>query len=293
MNESGQFNEYRVLPILLLMPQLAILIVFFFWPAFRAIYEAFFVSDPFGASSTFVGLENFVYVLSSSGYYQSVLTSVTFAAAVTVIAMAMAFLLAFLVERTRTFQSLAKTLIIWPYAVAPAIAGILWLLLFHPAYGAASHILAKLDWNPLLNGGQAFWLVVLASAWKQVSYNFVFFLAGFQSIPKSLIEAAALDGAGELRRARQIIIPLLAPTTFFLLVMNIVYAFFETFGAIDAVTAGGPGGATTTLVYRVYLDGFKSHDIGGSAAQSVILMLFVGALTLLQFRYIEKRVSYR
>jgi sn-glycerol 3-phosphate transport system permease protein len=293
MNESGQFTEHRLLPLLLLFPQFAVLVIFFFWPAFRAVYEAFFVSDPFGGSSTFVGLENFAYVLSNASYYRSVLISFTFAAAVTVTAMATAFIMAFLVERTGAFQALAKTLIIWPYAIAPAIAGILWLLLFHPAYGAASHLLARLDWNPLLNGGQAFWLVVLASAWKQVSYNFVFFLAGFQSIPKSLMEAAALDGAGEVRRARQIIIPLLAPTTFFLLVMNVVYAFFETFGAIDAVTSGGPGGSTTTLVYRVYLDGFKSHDIGGSAAQSVILMVLVGALTLLQFRYIEKRVSYQ
>lgn len=281
------------MPLLLLLPQFAVLAIFFFWPAFRAVYEAFFVSDPFGGSSTFVGMENFTYVLSNASYYRSVVISFTFAAAVTAIAMATAFVMAFLVERTDAFQGLAKTLIIWPYAVAPAIAGILWLLLFHPSYGAASHLLSHTNWNPLLNGGQAFWLVVLASAWKQVSYNFVFFLAGFQSIPKSLIEAAALDGAGEIRRARQIIIPLLAPTTFFLLVMNVVYAFFETFGAIDAVTAGGPGGSTTTLVYRVYLDGFKSHDIGGSAAQSVILMMLVGALTLLQFRYLEKRVSYQ
>lgn len=293
MNTSGQFNEHRILPLVLLLPQLVILATFFFWPALRAVKDAFFVSDAFGSESMFVGFENFSYILSNGAYYQSVITSVCFAAAVTVVAMSVAFVLAFLVERTPVCRSLAKTLIMWPYAVAPAIAGILWLLLFHPTYGAASHLLSRMNWNPLLNGGQAFWLIVGASAWKQISYNFVFFLAGFQSIPKSLIEAAALDGAGEVRRARQIVIPLLAPTTFFLMVMNIVYCFFETFGLIDAITAGGPGGATTTLVYRVYLDGFKSHDIGGSAAQSVILMIGVGILTIIQFRYIEKRVSYQ
>ncbi|MBB3237227.1 sn-glycerol-3-phosphate ABC transporter permease UgpA [Phyllobacterium endophyticum] len=295
MDGSSTFNGHKMLPYILLAPQAIILIVFFFWPAGQAVKEAFFITDPFGQSSQFVAFENFHYLLGNAEYYEAIYNSVAFAVAVTVLSMGTAFVLAFIVDRTTRGKMLTRTLLIWPYAVAPAIAGILWLFLFHPTYGAIANLLisAGWDWNPLLNGTQAFWLVVGAAAWKQISYNFVFFLAGFQAIPKSLLEAAAIDGAGVIRRTVSIVLPLMAPTTFFLITMNVVYAFFETFGLIDAITSGGPGGATMTLVYRVYLDGFKSHDIGGSAAQSVILMVIVGGLTFIQFAYIEKRISYR
>ena len=189
---------------------------------------------------------------------------------------------------------LYKTFMIVPYAVAPAVAGVLWLFMFSPTLGVVAYALAGfgIDWNYLLNSDHAIALIVMAAVWKQISYNFLFFLAGLQSIPKSLIEAAAIDGAGPWRRFWTIQFPLLSPTAFFLLVINVVYAFFDTFSIVDATTQGGPGQDTMILVYKVYNDGFKNGDLGGSAAQSVILMAIVIALTVVQFRYVEKKVNY-
>lgn len=284
----------RVLPWLLLAPQLAILALFFFWPAGEGIVQAFFLSDPFLAVMTYVGLDNFAEILSSPEYWDSVWTTLVFSAATTAVAMALALALAIAADRVLRGSMLLRSLVIWPYAVAPAIAGMLWLFLFHPGFGVLALAMEEMGiaWNPLLDGADAMALIVAAAAWKQVSYNFVFFFAGLQAIPPALIEAAAIDGAGPLRRLRDIVLPLLSPTTFFLAVMNLIYAFFDTFGIVDAITEGGPGGATRILVYKVYRDGFQAQDIGGAAAQSVVLMAIVIALTVLQFRYIERRVTY-
>lgn len=283
------------LPWLLLAPQLAVLAVFFFWPAGEGIVEAFFLSDPFLARRLFVGFDNFADLFASPEYWDSVHLTLVFAAATTALAMTLALALAVAADRLLRRSLLLRSLVIWPYAVAPAIAGMLWLFLFHPAFGVLALAMADLGlpWNPLLDGTDAMALVVAAAAWKQVSYNFVFFLAGLQAIPASLIEAAAIDGAGPLRRLRDVVLPLLGPTSFFLLVMNVIYAFFDTFGIVDAVTGGGPGGATRTLVYKVYTDGFQAQDLGSSAAQSIVLMVIVVTLTVLQFRFVEKRIAYQ
>ncbi|SME88513.1 carbohydrate ABC transporter membrane protein 1, CUT1 family [Tistlia consotensis] len=284
----------RALPWLLLAPQLLVLAVFFFWPAGRGIVEAFFLSDPFLDRSIYVGLDNFRALFASPEYWDSVWLTLRFSAATTLLSMSVALALAVAADRVLRRSLLLRSLVIWPYAVAPAIAGMLWLFLFHPAFGVLALALRDLGvgWNPLLDGGDAMLLIVAAAAWKQVSYNFVFFLAGLQAIPASLIEAAAIDGAGPARRLRDLVLPLLGPTSFFLLVMNVIYAFFETFGIVDAITGGGPGGATRLLVYKVYKDGFQAQDLGSSAAQSIVLMVIVVALTILQFRFVEKRVSY-
>jgi len=288
------FQRYRLTPWLLMAPQLIIVGVFFFWPALQAVQQAFYIEDAFGLSRQFVGLANFVAVLTSSEYYNALWTTVVFSLAVALGAMAIALLLAVLADRVIKGASVYKTLLIWPYAVAPAVAGVLWLFLLDPTLGLVSTSLERLGvaWDHNLNGGQALLLVILASVWKQMSYNFVFFVAGLQAIPKSLLEAAAIDAAGPWRRFWTVTFPLLSPTSFFLLVMNSVYAFFDTFGTIDTVTSGGPGSATTTLVYKVYQDGFVGQNLGSSAAQSVLLMLFVGILTMVQFRYVERRVHY-
>ncbi|WP_163650233.1 sn-glycerol-3-phosphate ABC transporter permease UgpA [Modicisalibacter sp. 'Wilcox'] len=288
------FQRYRFTPWLLMAPQLIIVGVFFFWPALQAVEQAFYVEDAFGLSRQFAGLANFVAVLQEPDYYQALGTTVVFSLSVALGAMAIALLLAVQADRVLKGANAYKTLLIWPYAVAPAVAGVLWLFLFDPTLGLVSAALKALgvDWNHNLDGSQALLLVILASIWKQMSYNFVFFLAGLQAIPKSLLEAAAIDGAGPWRRFWTVTFPLLSPTSFFLLVMNSVYAFFETFGTIDTVTGGGPGGATTTLVYKVYQDGFVGQDLGASAAQSVLLMILVGLLTLIQFRFVERRVQY-
>jgi len=288
------FQRYRFTPWLLMTPQLIIVGVFFFWPALQAVEQAFYVEDAFGLSRQFAGLGNFVAVLTSPEYYSAVWTTVVFSLAVALGAMAIALLLAVLADRVIKGDNAYKTLLIWPYAVAPAVAGVLWLFLFDPTLGLVSAGLKALGigWDHNLDGRQALLLVILASIWKQMSYNFVFFLAGLQAIPKSLLEAAAIDGAGPWRRFWTVTFPLLSPTSFFLLVMNSVYAFFDTFGTIDTVTGGGPGGATTTLVYKVYQDGFVGQDLGASAAQSVLLMILVGLLTLIQFRFVERRVQY-
>ena len=293
MNARVTF-PHKLLPYLLLAPQIAITLVFFFWPASQAVYQSMFREDPFGLRSTFVGLGNFRRVLSEPSYVNSVQVTVIFCLATAVLAMVTALILAVMADRVIRGRGLYRTLLIWPYAVAPAVAGMLWLFMFNPTMGTFAFLLrgAGYNWDPLLNGPQAMVLVVAAAAWKQISYNFLFFVAGLQSIPRSLIEAAAIDGAGPGRRFRTIVFPLLAPTTFFLLVINTVYAFFDTFGIIHAVTGGGPGKATETLVYKVYNDGFVNLQLGISAAQSVILMIIVIALTAVQFRYVERRVHY-
>jgi len=284
----------KILPYLLVAPQLAITLVFFYWPASQALRQSMLREDPFGLSSKFVWFDNFRKVLSDPNYLNSIQVTAIFSISVAAVAMATALLLAVMAEKVVRSRGLYRTLMIWPYAVAPAIAGMLWLFLFNPSIGSLAYGLRWLgiNWDPLLDGEQAMVLVVAAASWKQISYNFLFFVAGLQAIPKTLIEAAAIDGAGENKRFWTIVFPLLAPTTFFLLVVNTVYAFFDTFGIIHAVTGGGPGKATETLVYKVYNDGFVNLILGDSAAQSVILMVIVIALTAIQFRYVERKVHY-
>jgi sn-glycerol 3-phosphate transport system permease protein len=282
------------LPYLLLLPQVVVTAVFFFWPAGQAIYQSMLVQDPFGLSSRFVWFENFTVILGNPLYLNAVTNTLIFSLSVTFLSMSAALGLAVLADRPIRFAVAYKTLLIWPYAVAPAVAALLWLFVFHPSVGIIGQALRKagIPWDYKLNGGQAMGLIIFAAAWKQVSYNFLFFLAGLQAIPKSVIEAASIDGAGPARRFWTIVFPLLSPTSFFLLVVNIVYAFFDTFGIIHALTAGGPGKSTETLIYKVYVDGVVNLDLGGSAAQSVILMIVVIALTAVQFRYVERRVQY-
>ena len=282
------------LPYALVAPQLAITVVFFFWPAAQAIWFSFQLQDAFGLKTQFVGLENFARLFADSNYLASIRTTAVFSVLVAFSGIAISLFLAAMADRVLRSALAYKTLLIWPYAVAPAVAGVLWAFLFAPSIGIVTFALKGMgiEWNWIIHGDQAMLLVVMASVWKQISYNFLFFLAGLQSIPKSLIEAAAIDGAGPGRRFWTIVFPLLSPTTFFLLVVNIVYAFFETFGVIDATTQGGPAGATNILVYKVYHDGVKAADLGGSSAQSVVLMLIVIALTVAQFRFIERKVNY-
>ncbi|SNS90602.1 sn-glycerol-3-phosphate ABC transporter permease UgpA [Tropicimonas sediminicola] len=282
------------LPILLVFPQILITAVFFFYPAGQAIWQSLFIPDPFGLSMQFVGLGNFEFLLSDPYYRASFATTAVFSSLVTIVSMAVALYLAVLAERLIKGSGTYRTLLIWPYAVAPAVAGVLWLFMFNTRVGVVTWYLGLLgyDWNHVLNEGEAMGLVVVASAWGRISYNFLFFLAGLQAIPKSVIEAAAIDGARFWTRFRTIVFPLLSPTTFFLLVVNIIYAFFETFGVIHTITSGGPQQATTILVYKVYADGFVGQDLGSSAAQSVILLVVVSILTVVQFKFIERRVHY-
>jgi sn-glycerol 3-phosphate transport system permease protein len=284
----------QLLPYLLIVPQMAITIIFFYLPATQAVWQSFLMEDAFGTSSQFIGFENYRYLFQQPEYYRAMVTTVIFSVSVAVLSLACALLLASQADKQLRGSNVYKTLLIWPYAVAPAIAGVLWIFMFHPSLGTLSRPIRALgiDWNPMLNGNHAMILLVLSATWKQISYNFLFFLAGLQAIPRSVIEAAAIDGAGPLRRFWTVVFPLLSPTTFFLIVVTIVYVFFETFGIIDAVTGGGPAGQTTTLVYKVYADGRVGGDLGGSAAQSVILMVLVIALTAIQFRYVERKVQY-
>lgn len=283
-----------ILPLCLLLPQVVITAVFFFYPAGQAVYQSLFIPDPFGLKSQFVGLGNFKFLLNDPYYRASFATTAVFSGLVTVVSMGLALYLALLADRLIKGSGTYRTLLIWPYAVAPAVAGVLWLFMFNTRVGVVSWYLGLLgyDWNHVLNEGEAMGLVVVASSWGRVSYNFLFFLAGLQAIPKSVIEAAAIDGARFWTRFRTIVWPLLSPTTFFLLVVNVVYAFFETFGVIHTITSGGPQQATTILVYKVYSDGFVGQDLGSSAAQSVILLVVVGILTVIQFKFIERRVHY-
>lgn len=282
------------LPYLLLAPQLAITVVFFFWPAAEAVWFSFLRQDAFGISTQFVGLENFQDLFADPLYLQVVRNTLVFSISVTAIAMAVALLLAVLADRHIRGREAYRTLLIWPYAVAPAVAAVLYIFLFHPNIGLFGRALNGMGiaWDYRLNGDQAMLVVVLAAAWKQVSYNFLFFLAGLQSIPRSVLEAAAIDGARPVRRFWTVVFPLLSPTTFFLLVINLTYAFFDTFGIIDALTKGGPANATQTLIYRAYIDGRINLDLGSSSAQSVVLMVAVMILTLVQFRFIERKVHY-
>ncbi len=282
------------LPWALIAPQMAIVLVFFFWPAAQALYYSVLQQDAFGTSVQFVGAQNFKALWADDTYLASFKTTAVFSFWVALLGLSLSLMLAVMADRVVKGSRLYKTLLVWPYAVAPAVAGVLWLFMFAPSIGVVSYALRALgfDWNHLLNGTHAMILIVFAAVWKQISYNFLFFLAGLQSIPKSLIEAAAIDGAGPWRRFWSVQFPLLTPTTFFLLVINIIYVFIDTFAIIDAATSGGPGKDTAILVYKVYFDGFKALDLGGSAAQSVVLMVILVALTVVQFRYVEKRVHY-
>ncbi len=282
------------LPYALLAPQIAITIIFFFWPAFQAGYFSFQLQDAFGLKTEFVGLQNFFALFKDEHYLRSFKVTAQFSLLVALSGIAISLLLATMADRVLRGALAYKTLLIWPYAVAPAVAGVLWAFLFAPSIGVFTFALKQIgiNWNWVLHSDQAMLLIVIASVWKQISYNFLFFLAGLQSVPKSLIEAAAIDGASPLRRFWTVVFPLLSPVTFFLLVVNIVYAFFDTFGIIDATTEGGPAGSTQILVYKVYYDGVKAADLGGSSAQSVVLMAIVIALTVVQFRFIERKVQY-
>ena len=282
------------LPWVLMAPQVVIIAVFFFWPAAQALLQSLQQSDAFGTSVEWVGLENFRNLWQDESYLESFKTTAVFSLLVAVLGLSLSLVLAIFADRVVKGSQLYRTLLIWPYAVAPAVAGVLWLFMFSPSIGILSYALreAGFAWDSLLNSRHAMALIVMAAVWKQISYNFLFFLAGLQSIPKSLIEAASMDGAGPWRRFWTIQFPLLSPTTFFLLVINIVYAFFDTFAIVDAATKGGPGKDTAILVYKVYFDGFKAMDLGGSAAQSVVLMVIVVSLTVFQFRFVEKKVNY-
>jgi sn-glycerol 3-phosphate transport system permease protein len=284
----------KLLPYVLLAPQLLVTFVFFYWPAGQAVYQSFLLQDAFGISKQFVWLDNYQQLFADPAYYQAMIVTAVFATIVTVSALGFSLLLAVHADRALAGAGVYKTLLIWPYAVAPVVAGVLWLFMLQPSLGILSKEIRILgyDWNPYLHSGDALALVIVSAIWKQISYNFLIFLAGLQSIPRSLIEAAAIDGARGSRRFWTIVFPLLSPTTFYLLTVNLVYVFFDTFGIIHAVTRGGPAGATTTLVYKVFNDGQAGGDLGSSAAQSVILMLIVIALTAIQFRFIERKVNY-
>jgi sn-glycerol 3-phosphate transport system permease protein len=293
MNKTAHFKGYLI-PAMLLMPQLLITLVFFYWPAGQTVWQSFLLQDAFGTSTNFVWFENYKDLFSKPAYYKALFNTVVFSLIVGSLSLSIALLFAVMADRQIKGAQIYTTLLIWPYAVAPAIAGVLWMFMFNPSLGMVAKGLRAVgyDWNPLLNGNQAMTLVIMAAVWKQISYNFLFFLAGLQAIPKSVIEAAAIDGARPWRRFWTIVFPLLSPTTFFLLVVNVVYVFFDTFGIIDTVTGGGPSGATETLVYKVYSDGKGGSDLGGSAAQSVILLMMVIGMTAIQFRFIERKVTY-
>ncbi len=293
MNRRAIFSN-RLLPFLLVAPQMVVVLVFFYWPAIQAVVQSTLRQDPFGLHSQFVWFENFRRVLGDPFYLGSLRVTALFSAAVILIAMSAGLVLAVNADRQIRGATLYKTLLIWPYAIAPAVAAALWLFIFHPTIGLVGRALvhAGIRWDYTLNNAHALLLVILAASWRQVSYNFIFFLAGLQSIPPSLVEAAAVDGAGSGQRFWKIVFPLLSPTTFFLLIVNVIYAFFDTFGVIHSLTRGGPGKATETLIYKVYTDGVTNLDLGGSAVQSVVLLLVVITLTAIQFKYIERRVYY-
>ena len=284
----------RWLPFLLVAPQLAITLIFFFLPAGQAMYQSVLQQDAFGTSSVFVGLDNFKTLFADPNYLSSFKVTMLFSVLVAGLGLAISLTLAVCADRVIRGANAYKTFLILPYAVAPAVAGVLWMFIFNPTLGVLSYVMRQMgiEWDYLVNANQALTLIVIAAIWKQVSYNFIFFLAGLQAIPRSLLEAAAMDGAGPFRRFWSVVFPLLSPTTFFLLVMNVVYAFFDTFAIVDATTMGGPGQETNVLVYKVFVDGFRNMDFGGSAAQSVVLMVMVIALTVVQFRFIERRVNY-
>ena len=293
MEKRSTFNNLW-LPYLLVAPQIIITFIFFIWPASQALYRSFLIEDAFGLSSEFIWFENFEELFRDPLYLESFKTTVIFSVSTTFLSLSLSLMFAVMADRVIKGEMAYKSILLWPYAVAPAVAGVLWMFMFNPGNGILALTLQSLgyEWNHVLRGGQAMVLVIIAAAWKQISYNFIFFLAGLQSIPKSMLEASAIDGAGPVKRFWTIVFPLISPTTFFLIVVNVVYAFFETFGIIHAVTQGGPYKSTEILVYKVYNDGFVGLDLGGSSAQSVILMIIVISLTVFQFRCIERRVQY-
>jgi len=293
MQKQAIFQS-KLLPYLLVAPQLAVVLIFFYWPALQAVIQSFLLQDAFGLSSNFVWFDNYIELFKDPAYFESIVRTFFFSFAIAVSSLSFALLLAVMADKPLRGSMLYRTLLIWPYAVAPPVVGVLWIFMLHPSLGVLSRYLraAGVDWNPLLDGNQAAALIILAAAWKQISYNFLFFLAGLQAIPKSVFEAAAIDGARPMRRFWTVTFPLLSPTIFFLLVVNIVYAFFDTFGIIDTMTRGGPGTSTVTLVYKVYSDGLLGGNLGSSAAQSVILMVMVIVLTGIQFRFVERKVTY-
>lgn len=293
MQKQAIFQS-KLLPYALVAPQLAIVLIFFYWPALQAVIQSFLLQDAFGLSSNFVWFDNYVELFRDPAYFEAIVRTFFFSFAIAVSSLSFALLLAVMADKPLRGSMLYRTLLIWPYAVAPPVVGVLWIFMLHPSLGVLARYLraAGVDWNPLLDGNQAAALIILAAAWKQISYNFLFFLAGLQAIPKSVFEAAAIDGARPMRRFWTVTFPLLSPTIFFLLVVNIVYAFFDTFGIIDTMTRGGPGTSTVTLVYKVYSDGLLGGNLGSSAAQSVILMVMVVVLTGIQFRFVERKVTY-
>ena len=289
------FFTSKLLPYFLILPQFLVTATFFYWPALQGLAQSVMRSDPFGQHSTFIWLDNFIALFIDPLYLKSIGTTLFFSASVATVSISIGLFIATMANRALKAKALIRTMLVWPYAVAPAISGILWLFLLHPSYGVVAIAIKRwlgLDWNPVLDGKDALFMVVMASAWKQISYNFVFFIAGMQAIPGSLIEAAAMDGASPFRRFWKITLPLLSPTLFFVTVMNIIYSFFETFGVIHMMTQGGPGGATNILVYKVYQDGFIGLDLGSSAAQSIVLMTLIIVITVLQFKYVERKVQY-
>jgi len=285
----------KFLPYFLILPQVLVTVTFFYWPALQGLAQSVMRSDPFGQRNTFIWLENFIALFKDPLYLKSIGTTLFFSICVAAVSISMGLFIATMANRALKAKAVIRTMLIWPYAVAPAISGILWLFLLHPSYGVVAIAIKRwfgIDWNPVLDGKDALFMVVMASAWKEISYNFVFFIAGMQAIPGSLIEAAAMDGASPFRRFWKITLPLLSPTLFFLTVMNIIYSFFETFGVIHMMTQGGPGGATNILVYKVYQDGFIGLDLGSSAAQSIVLMSLIIVITVFQFKYVERKVQY-
>src|SRR5215475_9243264 len=292
--ENRAIFSNKLLAYLLVLPQLAVSLVFFYWPAVQALWQSFLLQDAFGLSTEFVWFENYVALLKTPEYYQAIGVTFVFSGLVVSFSLAIGLLLAVMANRNIKGVQIYRTFLIIPYAVAPAVASVLFIFMFQPGLGMIARALQRygIDWNPVLNGTHAMILIVIVGVWNQISYNFLFFLAGLQSIPKSVIEAAAIDGARPMRRFWTIVFPLLSPTIFFLLVVNIVYAFFDTFGIIDTMTRGGPGNATQTLVYKVYVDGLLGGNLGSSAAQSVILMIIVVLLTAIQFRFVERKVTY-
>jgi sn-glycerol 3-phosphate transport system permease protein len=297
MAKQYEFKTKGWLPYVLILPQMVIVFLFFFWPAIQAVFQSFYLQDPFGGKMIFVGLENYITLFTdkTNGYWYSFILSIVYATFVSVLAMSIALFLAIQANKKIRFATFYKTMLIWPYAVATLVSGVIWLFMFNPNIGVVAWVLKNkfnIDWDYLLNFNQAFLLLTLSASWKQIAYNFVFFLAGLQSVPETLIEAAAIDGASPTRRFWKIIFPMLSPTTFYLLIMNFVYGFFETFPIIHQITSGGPGKSTEILVYKVWRDGVVNLDLGGSSAQSVILMILVIGLTVGQFRFLERRVTY-
>jgi sn-glycerol 3-phosphate transport system permease protein len=295
MLKKRSYFKKRTLPYLLILPQLLITAAFFYWPAVQGLVASFQLSDPFGFRTRFVWFDNFVTLFKDPLYLKSFLITLVFSGSVAAVSICFGLFLATMANRALRMTAVTRTLLIWPYAIAPAISGVLWLFLMHPSYGVIAIAFKRwfgIDWNPLLESSDAMLLIVLASSWKNISYNFVFFLAGLQAVPRSLIEAAAMDGAGPFRRFWTITFPLLSPTLFFVTVMTIIFSFFESFGIIHTVTQGGPGGSTNILVYKVYQDGFIGLNLGSSSAQSIVLMALIILITVLQFKYVERKVQY-